>query len=74
MNKENKLKLENLIKTVANTFAFEICSLNIKTNKNPIVIEIILKKTNGDDISLDDCALFNTPAADEIEKSNLLNC
>ena len=32
------------------------------------------KKTNGDDISLDDCAMFNTPASDEIEKSNLLNC
>jgi len=74
LNKENKLKLENLIKTVANAFAFEICSLNIQTNKNPIVIEIILKKTNGDDISLDDCALFNTPASDEIENSNLLNC
>ncbi|MBO8219828.1 ribosome maturation factor RimP [Prochlorococcus marinus] len=74
MNKENKLKLENLIKIVANAFAFEICSLNIQTNKNPIVIEIILKKANGDDISLDDCALFNTPASDEIEKSNLLNC
>ena len=74
MNKENKLKLENLIKKVANAFAFEICSLNIQTNKNPIVIEIILKKTNGDDISLDDCVLFNTPASDEIEKSNLLNC
>ena len=74
MNKENKLKLENLIKKVANSFAFEICSLNIQTNKNPIVLEIILKKTNGDDISLDDCALFNTPASDEIEKSNLLNC
>ena len=36
--------------------------------------EITIKKTNGDDISLDDCALFNTPASDEIEKSNLLNC
>ena len=74
MNKENKLKLENLIKKVANAFAFEICSLNIQTNKNPIVIQIIIKKTNDDDISLDDCAIFNTPASDEIEKSNLLNC
>ena len=46
----------------------------MKTNLNPIVIEIIIRKTNGDDISLDDCALFNTPASDEIEKSNLLNC
>ena len=74
MNKENKNKLENLLKKVADTLDFEICSLNVQTNQNPIVIEITIQKTNGDDISLDDCALFNTPASDEIEKSNLLNC
>ena len=74
MNKENKIRLEDLLKKVANEWNFEICNLNIQTSQNPIVIEIIIKKTNGDEISLDDCALFNTPASDEIEKSNLLNC
>ncbi len=74
MNKENQSKLETLLKKVANVRDFEICSFKIKTNQNPIVIEIIIKKTNEDDISLDDCALFNTPASEEIEKSNLLNC
>ena len=74
MNKENKSKLEALLERVANERDLEICGLSIKTNQNPIVIEITIKKTNGDDISLDDCALFNTPASDEIEKSNLLNC
>ena len=74
MNKENKLRLEKLLKRLANLWDFELCSLNIQTNQNPMVIEIIIKKTNGDDISLDDCTLFNTPASEEIEKSNLLNC
>ena len=74
MNKENKLKLENLLKRIANLWDFELCSLNIQTNQNPIVLKITIKKTNGDDISLDDCTLFNTPASEEIEKSNLLNC
>ncbi len=74
MNKENKIKLETILKKVANIFNYEICSLNIQTNQNPIVIEITIKKTNGDDISLDDCVLFNTPASEEIENSNLLNC
>ena len=74
MNKENKLKLENLLKRIANLWNFELCSLNIQTNQNPIVLKITIKKTNGDYISLDDCALFNTPASEEIEKSNLLNC
>ena len=74
MNKEKKVELEFLLKKVANVWDFEICSLNIQTNRNPIVIEIKIKKTNGDDISLDDCSLFNAPASEEIENSNLLNC
>ena len=74
MNKENKIKLETKLKKVAIALDFEICNLNIQTNKNPIVIEIIIKKTNGEDISLEDCASFNAPAYEEIENSNLLNC
>ena len=74
MNKEKKIELENLLKSIANLWDFELCSLNIQTNQNPIVLKITIKKTNGDDISLDDCALFNTPASEEIENSNLLNC
>ena len=74
MNKEIKSRLENLLKKVVNEFDLEICSINIKTNHKPIIIEIIIKKTNGDDISLDDCALLNHPASDEIENSNLFNC
>ena len=74
LDKENKNKLEILLKNTAITWDFEICSFNIQTNQKPIVIKIIIKKTNEDDITLEDCALFNTPASDTIEKSNLLNC
>ena len=74
LNKENKNKLESLLKKVANECNFEINSFKIQTNQNPTAIKIIIKKTNGDDISLDDCALFNNPASEAIENSNLLNC
>ena len=74
MNKEKKLKLENLLKKVANSWDFELCSLNIQTNQNPIILQITLKKTNDNDISIDDCELFNAAVSEEIENSNLLNC
>ena len=74
LNKGIKTKLENLLKKVANKWDLEIYSLNVQTNQNPIVIKITIKKTNGDDVSLDDCALFNAPASAEIENSNFLNC
>ena len=74
LKKENKNKLEALLKKVANVWNLEICSLNVQTNRNPILIEIVIKKTNDDDISLNDCERFNNPVSQEIEKSNLLNC
>ncbi len=74
LDKENKIKLESLLEKAANELDFEIYGLNIQTNQNPIVMQITIKKTNGDDVSLNDCTLFNTPASEEIEKSNLLNC
>ena len=74
MNKDKKSSLEKLLKKVASEWNFEIYGLNLKTNHNPIVIEITINKTNGDYISLDDCALFNAPASEVIENSNLLNC
>ena len=74
MNKENKNKLEIILQKVAKEYDFEICSLDIQTNQNPIILEIRIKKTNGNDVSIDDCAKFNTPASIEIENSNLLNC
>ena len=74
MNKENKNRLEILLKKVANAWDYEICSLNIQTNQSPIVFQIFIKKTSGDDILLEDCVLFNRPVSEEIEKSNLLNC
>ena len=74
MNKENKSKLEGLLKKIANARDLKICSLNIQTSENPTVVKITIKRTNGDDISIEDCASFNAPASEEIENSNLLNC
>ena len=44
MNKEKKNSLEGLLGKVANAMGFEIHSLILQTNKQPIVIEIIIKK------------------------------
>ena len=74
MDKECKNKLEILLQQVAKEFNLKICSLNLLTNQSPIIIKIIISKTNEDDITLDDCARFNNPASTVIENSNLLKC
>ena len=74
IDKESKKNLETLIKQLAKGFNYEVFSLNLKTNYNPIAIQIILKNLDGTDISIDDCASFNAPVLSAIESSNLLNC
>ena len=74
LQKEEKNKLLALLQKVANDHNFEICSLVIKTNQNPIILQISINKIDGDDVSIEDCARFNNPISDEIEASNLLNC
>ena len=74
MDKETKNNLEILLQKVAKEFNLKICSLNLLTNQNPIIIQIIIKKTNEEDITLDDCSRFNNPASAVIENSNLLKC
>ena len=74
MDKECKSNLEILLQGVAKEFNLKIHSLDILTNQNPIIIKIIICKTNNDDITLDDCSRFNNPAISVIENSSLLNC
>ena len=74
MNKECKNKLEILLKELAKNFNFEIYSLNLLTNQSPIIVKIVIRNTNENDITLDDCSRFNNPASTVIENSNLLNC
>ena len=74
MDNECKNNLESLLQEVAKKFNLQIHSLNLLTNQNPVIIKIIICKTDDDDITLDDCSRFNNPAAIVIENSNLLKC
>ena len=74
MDKKCKSNLESHLQEVAKEFNLKIHSLDILTNQNPIIIKIIISKSNDDDVTLDDCSRINDPAATVIENSNLLKC
>ena len=74
MIKNNKSNLENLITEIAKGFKYEIYSINLLTNQNPLTIQVILKNIEGKDITLDDCLRLNEPILSAIDSSNLLNC
>ncbi|MBK17163.1 MAG: ribosome maturation factor RimP [Prochlorococcus sp. SP3034] len=74
MDKKDRKELENLLSELAESFNFQLYSLNLLTNSNPITILIKLKKADGNDITIDDCSNFNNPAEKVIDKSKLINC
>ena len=74
MDQDCKNNLEILLQEAAKEFNLKINNLNLLTNQSPIIIKIIIRKTNEDNITLDDCSRFNSPAFTVIENSNLLKC
>ncbi len=74
MDKDSKKNLEIILQEVAKEFNLEIHSLDLFTNQNPVIIKITIRKTCGQDVSLDDCSRFNNPAYEVIENSNFLKC
>tara|TARA_Y100001968_G_scaffold271599_1_gene263329 strand:+ start:116 stop:583 length:468 start_codon:yes stop_codon:yes gene_type:complete len=70
----NKKLLEELLLKIAKDLNYEICSLNLLTNHNPLKIKIIITKIDGKDITIDDCSSFYKPVTDAIELSKLINC
>ena len=74
MNKECQNNLKILLEKVAKDSNLQIHKVTLLTNKNPIVVKIIIKKTGQEFITLDDCVKFNNPASNAIDDSNLLNC
>ncbi len=74
MDAECKKKLESIIENIAINNGLKLYELNIKTNHNPITIQVTINKIDGSDISISDCSNFNDPVEQVIESSKLLNC
>jgi len=73
LNKENKKMLDSLVEKLAEDFNFKVDSLSLLTNKNPAILKIIIKRTDGKDITIEDCSSFVGPVENLIESSNLIN-
>jgi ribosome maturation factor RimP len=65
--------LENLATLIANPMGFEINSVALHSHRNPQALVIALGRTNGTDISLEDCASFSCAFSDALEAEPLLS-
>ena len=71
---DSKLKeIKNLASAITQARGFDIYSVQVLTHLNPITIQVQIKRTDSQDVSLEDCTVFSGPISEAIEESQLLN-
>ena len=64
--------LTTLVSATAERHGFEMVSVQVLTHLQPMTLQIQIRCSNGEDVSLDDCAGFSAPMGEAIEGSSLL--
>ena len=65
-------ELETLASSVATDQGFELCAIQLVTHMAPMTLEVHIRRSNGADVSLDDCAGFSGRLGDALEEAQLL--
>jgi len=65
-------ELEALARGVLEPTGFQLRGLHLHTHRLPLTLQVLVQKTDGSDISLDECAGLSSPLGDAIEASGLL--
>ncbi|WP_320663793.1 ribosome assembly cofactor RimP [Prochlorococcus sp. MIT 1223] len=66
------IDLKDLVNRTALDKGFEVIAVELHTHQNPMTIQVQIRPQGGGDVSLDDCALLNTPISDALDQSKLL--
>ena len=64
--------LTSLAKATAESHGFSLVNAQVLTHLQPMTLQLQIRRSNGDDVSLDDCAGFSAPMGEAIEASALL--
>ena len=64
--------LTSLARATAESHGFELVNIQMLTHLQPMTLQVQIRHSNGDDVSLDDCAGFTGPMGEAIEISSLL--
>ena len=65
-------EIDSLARQVAASLGFQVWGGQLQRQRIPMTLVIQLRRADGGDVSLDDCALCSGPIGDAIEASGLL--
>ena len=64
--------LKDLASATAVDHGFELADLQVLAHLQPMTVQIQIRRSSGDDVTLDDCAGFSAPMGEALETSALL--
>ena len=64
--------LKELASATALDHGFELADLQALAHMQPMTVQIQIRRSSGDDVTLDDCASFSAPMGQALENSALL--
>ena len=65
--------LKDLASATAVGHGFELADLQVLAHMQPMTVQIQIRRSNGDDVTLDDCAGFSAPMGEALENSSVLS-
>ena len=65
-------QLEQLARAAAEPIGYSVERVQLLSHRIPITLQVMVQRTDGGDISLDECAQLSAPLADAIDAAGLL--
>ena len=65
--------LKELASAIAVDHGFELADLQVLAHMQPMTVLIQIRRSSGDDVTLDDCAAFSAPMGEALENAAVLN-
>lgn len=64
--------LERLVGPLAEAASLRLEGLHLHTHRIPMTVQVLVRRADGSDVSLDDCAAFSAPLGEALEAAALL--
>ncbi len=65
--------LERLAATEAQAVDLQVVAVHVHTHRIPMTVQVMVRRSDGSDVSLEACAAFSGPLGDALELSALLD-
>jgi ribosome maturation factor RimP len=65
-------RLEALVQELLASGDFELRAVQLQAHRIPLTVQLLVQRTDGEDISLDECAALSAPIGDAIDAADLL--